>query len=114
MAQWRGSNRRERLPAHWKAIRLRIGKRDGWKCQWLDHTGQCLAPATHCDHIARGDDDRDENLQMLCEDHHNIKSSREGGQASAEKKRQYRKKIERPRESHPTGTTAGKPKYAGF
>ncbi|GAA1431376.1 HNH endonuclease signature motif containing protein [Microlunatus lacustris] len=81
--QWQGSTRRARLPADWPAIRERVLRRDGRRCQHRDHEGApvCGELATDVDHVQRGDDHSIGNLRSLCRRHHAIKSSREGNAA---------------------------------
>jgi 5-methylcytosine-specific restriction protein A len=81
---WEGSTRHDRLPADWPDTRVRILNRDGHRCQHqrVDTGKVCGVMATDVDHIHRGDDHRDENLQALCTWHHRKKSGREGGLAS--------------------------------
>lgn len=79
MTAWSGSTRRQRLPRDWPTIRRRILERDGWRCQ-LNYPG-CTTAATDVDHITRGDDHRDTNLQAACPTCHAKKSSAEGHQA---------------------------------
>ncbi|WP_159794477.1 HNH endonuclease [Puerhibacterium puerhi] len=81
---WKGSTRRRRLPRNWPQIRARILERDRHACRWIrEDTGRrCGAYATEVDHIHRGDDHRDSNLQALCDWHHQQKSAMEGGMAS--------------------------------
>lgn len=70
-------------------------------CQWVlpDNT-MCLDSATEVDHKNPGDDHRDTNLQALCHMHHARKSSAEGGQAAAAKKRANGQRFRRV-EDHP-------------
>lgn len=85
---WKGSDRRDRLPADWPARRAFVLKRDLYRCtQVLVDGSQCRAMANQVDHVARGDDHSYENLTSLCEDHHAAKSSREGNEARRDKKR---------------------------
>lgn len=101
MPKWQNSSRRDRLPSNWPQIRKRILRRDGKVCQWrLEDGGKCLAPATDVDHIRAGDDHSDGNLRSLCYDHHKFKSSQEGAQALAKKRRQISKRFVRS-EDHP-------------
>jgi 5-methylcytosine-specific restriction protein A len=81
---WQGSDRRARLPADWEATRQYVLRRDGFICQHVrTDTGRiCAYRATDVDHIERGDDHRESNLQALCDYHHKKKSGREGGLAS--------------------------------
>lgn len=98
---WATSDRRSRLPSDWPAIRRRILKRDGYRCTALmrDRT-RCTEEATDVDHIRPGDDHDDSNLTSLCGWHHARKSSREGGQALAAKRKKIHSKFRRT-EDHP-------------
>ena len=102
MPGWRGSDRRSRLPADWATRRRRVLRRDRYRCQHREPgTGQlCGMYATEVDHIDRGDDHAEENLQALCTDHHRSKSGREGAQAAQQKRRATRQKFRRT-EDHP-------------
>lgn len=94
---WDTSNRKARLPADWQTRRLRVLRRDGYKCQARDSTGtQCGAPANQADHIKPGDDHSLENLQALCRWHHARKSAKEGVAA-----RRPRATQRREPEAHP-------------
>lgn len=112
---WETSNRKSRLPANWPQIRLRIGNRDNWSCQWRVGARKCGAHANQVDHIIPGDDHSDSNLQMLCEEHHKRKSSSEGGAAYwaqfNAKKKSFMRPVEKPPAPPPIN---GPPKYAGF
>lgn len=84
---WAGSTRKQRLPPDWRARRRIVLKRDNYQCQWIrEDTGTlCLAPANQVDHRVQGaDDDHPDALQSLCEHHHQVKSSREGGRAAGQ------------------------------
>ena len=106
---WNGSDRRERLPANWPAIRLRVLRRDCWRCMARMSDGtRCSEPATDVDHITPGDDHSPANLQALCRWHHGQKSAREGAAASVAK----RASREREREQHPA-FRGGAPKNKG-
>lgn len=95
---WNGSTRRSRLPKNWPAIRRRIVRRDGGVCTARYSDGRrCELPGTDVDHVAPGDDHRDENLQLLCTWHHRQKSSSEGGTAAA----LTRPSVHRPPSTHP-------------
>lgn len=99
--QWRGSDRKDRLPADWERIRRRIHRRDGSQCQVRLSTGAfCLSPATDVDHIRRGDDHSEDNLRCICDYHHKAKSSSEGGRAYQAKINRSKAKFRRP-EQHP-------------
>ncbi len=96
MAGWNGSDRAARLPPDWPRRRARVLRRDhhrccqltedGTRCGWTDPTGKTL----EVDHIARGDDHSLTNLQVLCREHHQLKTIKE-----------RRPPRQRPRESHP-------------
>lgn len=78
------SARTQRLPDNWELLRIRVLRRDAYKCQspHLDgRPGKCLRPANQVDHIQAGDNHDMSNLQSLCRDHHAKKSSAEGAAA---------------------------------
>lgn len=89
---WIDSSRRDRLPADWPQIRLRILVRDGYRCR-LSFDDICIRTATEADHIKAGDDHREQNLQAACTPCHRRKSSSEGNAA--------RLRLNRPAEKHP-------------
>lgn len=89
---WQDSTRRDRLPDDWPRIRLRVLVRDGYRCR-LRLGDICLRTATEVDHIRRGDDHRDVNLQAVCAPCHARKTSSEGNAA--------RLRLHRPPERHP-------------
>lgn len=93
---WDSSNRRQRLPANWPAIRSKVLKRDLYRCQWSEHGLICGQPANQVDHVINGDDHRMINLRSLCEPHHALKSSAEGNHA-----RWHSNPRRRPEEPHP-------------
>lgn len=73
------SDRGARLPSDWSTRRVRVLRRDGYRCQARDSTGVlCGKPANQVDHIVHGDDHELANLQALCRWHHARKSSAEG------------------------------------
>jgi len=96
MPQWRGSQRKSQLPPDWDAIRRGILRRDRYKCRWIrEDTGMpCGDHANQVDHVdqTRNWDHSPGNLQSLCEWHHKIKSSAEGGRAAAARKRATRRR----------------------
>lgn len=101
---WATSNRKDRLPPDWPEIRIRIFQRDKYRCQWRPFKGSteiCGQLATDVDHIERGDNHADSNLQALCAPHHRRKSSSEGRQAQLAAKRQITKRFARQPEKHP-------------
>jgi len=94
---WESSDRKARLPSDWSTRRVRVLRRDGYKCQARDSLGVlCGAPANQADHIEPGDDHSLENLRALCRWHHARKSSAEGAAA-----RRPRPKQARDPEPHP-------------
>lgn len=100
---WETSNRRQRLPANWEALRAQRLKIDGYRCtERLPGDIRCPAPASDVDHvIAMTDDHRLEALQSLCRVHHARKSGREGGQAWAAIRGRMKAQRLRPAERHP-------------
>ncbi|AYN58550.1 HNH endonuclease [Arthrobacter phage Liebe] len=94
---WETSDRRDRLPADWTTRRVRVLRRDGYRCQARDSLGVvCGDPANQVDHKVPGDDDSYENLVSLCRWHHARKSSAEGHAA-----RKPRATQRRAPEAHP-------------
>lgn len=101
---WSTSDRKSRLPGNWESLRKKILKRDGYRCKAQTLTGRCPGVATDVDHIKRGDDHSDSNLQSLCADHHKQKTAREGHLAYNAQRRAQQKRIERDfgnQEPHP-------------
>lgn len=87
---WKGSQRRSRLPRDWERRRKIVLERDGYRCTAVraDTEERCNDYANQVDHIVQGaDDDRIEGLTSLCEHHHSVKSSAEGGRAKAARNR---------------------------
>jgi 5-methylcytosine-specific restriction protein A len=112
---WKGSTRKSRLPPNWPQIRLRIGERDRWRCQWRLPSGFiCGKHANQIDHKIPGDDHSDENLQCLCEEHHTLKSSSEGARAKWARIKATKARVERPPEQVPVIKPKEPPRYAGF
>lgn len=96
---WGTSNRRQRLPSNWPALRVLVLQRDGYQCVALLVDGvRCTEPATDVDHIKAGEDHSLINLQALCSWHHARKSAREGHEANRAKARPVRRRAEA---SHP-------------
>ncbi|TGN83919.1 HNH endonuclease [Streptomyces griseoluteus] len=101
MPNWAGSDRRDRLPADWPRIRLRVLRRDGNRCTHRNQYGErCEELATDVDHIVPGDDHREFNLRSLCGFHQQAKSSREGALALTAKRRRINQWF-KPTETHP-------------
>jgi 5-methylcytosine-specific restriction endonuclease McrA len=91
LVSWATSDRRSHLPKDWPRIRQRVLKRDGRVCR-IAFPG-CAGAATEVDHVVRGDDHSEGNLQAACSPCHRTKSSREGAAAKP--------RINRPAETHP-------------
>lgn len=90
--QWRDSDRKSRLPADWPARVAETKRLAKNRCQQKLPSGKrCPRRGVDCDHISRGDDHRQSNLQMLCVAHHTAKTTQEAAVG-----RRRRKKI-RPR-----------------
>lgn len=99
---WSSSDRRARLPRDWGTrVRPRILRRDQYQCQWPVAGGICGAHANQVDHIDPNGGDDDQNLRALCECHHRLKSSSEGGRAVRRGHRRARVRTVRPPETHP-------------
>jgi 5-methylcytosine-specific restriction protein A len=97
---WDTSDRRSRLPDDWPIRRVRVLRRDSYRCQARDSRGiPCGKPANQVDHIEHGDNHADSNLQALCKWHHDVKSSAEGIEAR-KAKGGYRRQAREP-EPHP-------------
>jgi 5-methylcytosine-specific restriction protein A len=89
---WEGtSDRKERLPSDWSTRRVRVLRRDSYRCQARDSLGVvCGEPANQVDHIVPGDDHDLDNLQSLCRWHHARKSSAEGHAARRPRESRFR------------------------
>lgn len=76
---WTTQARKAQLPPDWPRIRVRVLRRDRYRCQQRNELGRlCLEPANQVDHIERGHDHALANLQALCRRCHAAKSSAEG------------------------------------
>lgn len=84
---WETSDRKDRLPSNWEALRQETLKTDGHRCVWPGRWAakrgvkQCGEPATDVDHVRRGDDHSPSNLQSLCKWHHTQKTQSESAAA---------------------------------
>lgn len=88
---WESSDRKAELPSDWTTRRVRVLRRDGYRCQAVDSVGvMCGAHANQVDHIKPGPDHSLENLQALCRWHHARKSAGEGVAARRPRARQSR------------------------
>jgi 5-methylcytosine-specific restriction enzyme A len=68
----------------WRRVRATVLERDGYRCQ------VCGRPATDVDHIVRrraGGTDDSANLRSLCSSCHHTRTSSDGGQATAKRRR---------------------------
>lgn len=90
---WDKSDRRARLPQDWPTRRQRVLRRDGYRCKAIVDGRRCPNPARDVDHIQRGDDHRESNLQALCVGCHKAKTAAEATAAQPRRKR--------PPEPHP-------------
>lgn len=77
---WAGSTRAQRRPDGWKALRLRVLRRDAYRCQ----APGCPAKATEVDHVIPNDDHDMANLQSLCTSCHSKKTQAEAAAARRE------------------------------
>lgn len=109
---WSTSTRSARLPDDWPKRRRQVSARAGGRCQGPTDpvTGRphpdlprCASEGSECDHIIPGDDHRLDNLQWLCADCHQTKTSREAAEAA----RAWRQRAKRPTERHPGLLDAG-------
>jgi 5-methylcytosine-specific restriction enzyme A len=92
---WETSDRAQRLPPNWPILRPYILRRDNGVCHVCGKHG-----ADQVDHINPGDDHSPANLAPIhSEPCHRIKSSSEGGKASA--KARAKRLRKRPAERHP-------------
>lgn len=88
---WKGSDRRARLPSNWAKLRAETLARDPI-CVLCG-----VRPSSRADHIKAKTDDH-KQLQGVCKECHDLKSSREGNDAQRANPKPGRK---RPPESHP-------------
>lgn len=110
---WESSDRRERLPPNWEALRRAVFTRCGGRCEMKKKDGRrCWDKATEVDHIQRGDDNDLANLRGICSWCHRRKSSAEGHAAQ----QQLRSILNRPAEKHPgtIGAPGTPPPNRGF
>lgn len=105
MPGWANSDRRETLPANWKALRQVVLNRAKNRCESVHKSGRrCWDKAVAVDHVVphcEGGGDELENLAAICQWHHNRKSSAEGGRAEAARIAAVKKDIRREPEKHP-------------
>lgn len=97
MSNWHTSNRRSRLPKDWTKRVAAVKERDGGRCRQILPSGaRCPRPGRDVDHRERGDNHDLSNLQLLCEEHHRLKTNSEWAEG---KKRKLAPK--RPAERNP-------------
>lgn len=97
---WSSSHRDERFNPDWPRVRAMILERDGHRCQWpvKDDYGNvrlCGRYGNEVDHKVRNpvhDDDRPENLWVLCRWHHQRKTEGESAEVRRAKGRSRREK----------------------
>lgn len=95
---WATSNRKERLPSNWPALRRAVMDRCGGRCELLKKDGsRCRDKATDVDHVVAGDNHSLSNLQGICQWHHARKSAQEGVAA----RRALNEILYRKPETHP-------------
>jgi 5-methylcytosine-specific restriction endonuclease McrA len=94
---WSTSDRGQRLPSNWLAIRRAVKARAGGKCQEAAHAPHCVGIGTDADHIEQGDNHDLSNLQWLSRPCHDAKTARE----TAARNRQTAALKRRPVEQHP-------------
>lgn len=92
---WYGSDRRDRLPRDWAAIRAMVRERAHNHCQARVHSALCNGIGDDCDHIVPGDDHSLANLQWLNHNCHKLKTSRESAERNARRARQRRHPVEK-------------------
>jgi len=74
---WDNSQRRQQLPRDWQQIRKRIHDRANGQCEQQVNGQRCPNTGTDCHHAGAPDDHRDESLQWLCRDCHNVETAKE-------------------------------------
>lgn len=94
---WASSDRRRRLPSDWPAIRERVKRRAGGRCEADVHEPACDGTGSEADHVTPGDDHRMSNLQWLNSECHKAKTARENAAARAA----LAAALIRPTEAHP-------------
>lgn len=111
MPGW-NTDRREQLPENWETELVpMIYVRDGAQCTYTEHGERCQKRGhqdargrwrgLQVDHIRRGSNHSPSNLRLLCEHHHQVKSSQEGAEALAKKRAKIAKRFQRS-EPHPS------------
>jgi len=86
---WEGSDRRAELPPNWRQlcglVKRRAGRTAdglGHRCEWREPDGsRCWAVGRDVDHVGDKHDHRLAVLRLLCENHHDKRSSEQGNAA---------------------------------
>ena len=94
---WSTSDRKQRLPHNWTAIRKAVKTRAKGKCEATTHHPKCPGWGSDADHIIPGDDHSMSNLQWLSGACHMAKTNRE----TAARNSQRKAARSRPTEQHP-------------
>lgn len=101
---WSTSDRKDRLPPNWLALRAEVFRLKGRACYVIRDGQRCTREATEVDHKnPSGPNDLD-NLFPICTYCHRRKSSGEGWAALRRKRRQARARAEKQfgwQEEHP-------------
>lgn len=95
MGGWYGSDRSDRLPRDWAAIRVMVRERAHNRCQASVHSVLCNGIGDDCDHIVPGDDHSLANLQWLNHNCHKLKTARESAERNARRACQRRHPVEK-------------------
>lgn len=75
---WSSSNRRSRLPKNWRKLREFVMHRDHYRCQWIEGTRRCLAPAVEVHHVIEAGNNGGRELNdprfliAICRKHHQL------------------------------------------
>lgn len=97
-----GWSERRDLPADWSSIRLKVFKRDGYRCTWItDYDERCPSAAEECDHIGSSADHSMSNLRSLCRYHHGVRTGIQGAEAKAKRTKKISSMFRRT-ELHPS------------
>lgn len=100
---WQRTTPARPLPPDWPTRRLRVLRRDSYRCQTRSAAGVlCGAHASAVDHLvnrARGGSDDEDNLAAICTRHHTEKTQAEAAEG-ARLAREARPRF-RPAETHP-------------
>jgi hypothetical protein len=94
---WATSDRRQRLPHDWEAIRAQVKRRAHDKCEATTHHPHCKGQGNDADHIEAGDNHSLSNLQWLSTPCHRMKTAAE----AAARNRARNDARQKPREQHP-------------